>query len=191
MRTRHSLLVLATVSLAILLTGCQKPDAESAPQTTSPAGQSARTGDDVTLHLYPSTFSTSTLVAAFADAGLRVRVQPAEGERMFGPGAHRQTLSIGQARVLVFVFADESVAEKAAAGVSADGSTIPRVSRSGVEEGLTNYEWTGPPHLYARGRVLVLFVESGPRSVGQPTNEQDERVIEVLESAMGSQFAGA
>jgi hypothetical protein len=56
MRTRHLLLVLATVSLAILLTGCQKPDAESAPQTTSPAGQSARTGDDVTLHLYPSTF---------------------------------------------------------------------------------------------------------------------------------------
>ena len=29
MRTRHLLLVLATVSLAILLTGCQKPDAES------------------------------------------------------------------------------------------------------------------------------------------------------------------
>jgi hypothetical protein len=37
----------------------------------------------------------------------------------------------------------------------------------------------------------VLFVESGPLSVGQPTNDQDERVIEVLEGAMGSQFAGA
>jgi hypothetical protein len=53
------------------------------------------------------------------------------------------------------------------------------------------YEFTGRPHLYSRDRVLALFVESGGRSVGQPLAEQDKRVIEVLESTMGPQFAGS
>jgi hypothetical protein len=186
MAKRCLLLLVATLSVAIPLMGCEKPDAAKPSRTVEPPDESARAGSNAVA----STFGTDALVAAFSDAGLSARMRPSTGLSIFGSGAKRETLSIGTATVQVFVFANESVTKKAVAGVSSDGTSINRVSKSGVSEGGGMYEFIGRTHLYARDRVLVLFVESGPRPSGQPMRKQDERVIEVLESAMGTQFAG-
>jgi hypothetical protein len=187
MGKRCSLLLVSALSATMLLAGCQNRRAGNPAQTAAPSAESTHAGGGVA----PSPFSAGTLVAAFSNAGLSARVRPSTGESIFGPGADRRTLSIGKATVQLFVFADASVARKAAAGVSADGTSISRVSRSGSVEGLALYEFKGLPHLYTHGRVIALFVESGGRSVGQPLAEQDKRVIEVLESTMGLQFAGS
>lgn len=187
MGKRRALVLVTAISATILLTGCQNRRAGNPPQTTAPSVESTPAG----VNAAPSPFSTSTLVAAFADAGLSARVRPAMGQSIFGPGSSRRMLAIGKAWVQLYLFADASVAKKAAGGVSADGTSIPRVSRNGVVQGGGMYEFTGRPHLYIRGRAIALFVESGGRSAGQPLAGQDKRLIEVLESAMGPQFAGS
>ena len=170
---RQSFLLVAAVSLTLLLAGCQKPGAENPPDATDPSRESTPTGIDAT----PTTFGVSTLVAAFHDAGLETTIRPSRGANLLGPEADDYSLSVGTRGVAVFVFADDSIARKAASRLSED-DPFPLV------------EFKGRPHLYARGRVIVLFVETRDRSIDQPLDEQDERVIEIVEGVMGAQIAG-
>lgn len=172
MRTKCSFLLVAATTAALLLAGCQSPDAGHHPQAVSPSAKSSPAGGEIA----PSRLSVRILAAAFSNAGLSVRAHRSSGWSTLGAGTDFWTPSIGARRVEVFVFADASAAQKKASWVSA-------------EQRWALVEWKGRTHLYARGRIIAFFVESRGRLAGQPPIEQDERVIEVLEDAMGPQFA--
>jgi len=83
--------------------------------------------------------------------------------------------SVPAARVLVngnsvhvFEYATVSAADAEAARVSADGSSI----------GNTQVLWVSTPHFFRRDRLIVLYVGT------------DDRIIQMLASLLGPQFAG-
>ncbi len=77
-------------------------------------------------------------------------------------------ITVNGENVQVFEYADAATAEAEAAFVSADGSSI----------GTTMVSWVAAPHFYKTGRLIVLYVGD------------NEAVINVLETVLGSQFAG-
>jgi hypothetical protein len=126
-------------------------------------------------------FTTASLVAAFADGGIEVTARRSVGYSVFGAGAHCTELLIDSRAVQVYVLPGRAAAKKAVAGVSADGTSI---------KGLELYEFIGPEHVFARGRIVVLYVESEPRRIDRPVRARDARVLDVLESLMGPELAG-
>ena len=80
-----------------------------------------------------------------------------------------QVLTVDGKDVQAFEFPSVEEADTVAATVSADGSSI----------GTSIVAWVAPPHFYMAGRLIVIYVGS------------DRDVIDALEAAMGSQFAGA
>ncbi len=70
--------------------------------------------------------------------------------------------------VQVFEYADAAAAEAEAALVSPDGSSI----------GTSMPFWVAPPHFYRAEKLIVLYIGDS------------EAVTDVLESALGQQFAG-
>ena len=79
-----------------------------------------------------------------------------------------QVLTVSGEDVQAFEFGSAEEADTVAETVSADGSSI----------GTSNVRWVAPPHFYKAGRLIVIYVGS------------DSDVINVLQDAMGSQFAG-
>jgi hypothetical protein len=80
-----------------------------------------------------------------------------------------QVITINGESVQVFEYADTGQADAEADQVAPDGSSI----------GTTMTSWIGPPHFYRAGRLIVLYVG------------EDQSVIELLETFLGPQFAGA
>lgn len=70
--------------------------------------------------------------------------------------------------VTVFPYARSSDADREAAGISSDGSSI----------GTSNIFWIGPPRFYKRDKLIVLYVGTNPT------------VIRPLEAVLGTRIAG-
>ena len=79
-----------------------------------------------------------------------------------------QLLSVNGEDVQSFEFASEAETTTIADTVSRDGGSV----------GTSMISWIAPPHFYKAGQLIVLYVGS------------DSGVINTLEKAMGSQFAG-
>ena len=182
-----ALAVIIVLAGALTLAACGG-SGSSEPPTPLPATGSPEAASVGAVSAEP--FTTETLIAAFEDAGLTVESRPSKGRAIFGTGARCAELHIGARAVLVYVFPSEAVAKKAVGGVSADGTSISEVSRRGAYTGFAMYEFIGPVHHFARGRIIALYVERGGRTQDQPLRARDARVLEVLESLMGPQFAG-
>jgi hypothetical protein len=75
---------------------------------------------------------------------------------------------VGGQDVQAFEFASAEEADSVAGTVSADGSLI----------GTSMVGWLTPPHFYKSGKLIVIYVGSGGD------------VIDALQEAMGTQFAG-
>ncbi len=102
----------------------------------------------------------------------------------FGPDAERVALLVGGpggSRIEFYRFPDAETAAKAAAGVSEDGFEIP------TDTGTANVQWVGPPHYFAKGRMIVLYVENAGNDAD---GSIDRSVLAVLRDVMGDQFAG-
>jgi hypothetical protein len=177
MNRRRALLVMATLAMAWSFSACGETDSATSPAPLSTGSSTAATGADASA----APFTARTLIEAFSRAGFDVEVRRPKGFGIYGTSAGRTDLLIGAWAVQVNVFPSEAVAKKAVAGVSADGTSI---------KGLELYEFIGPEHVFARGRIIVLYVESDPRRIDRPVRVRDARVLEVLESLMGPQFAG-
>ena len=80
-----------------------------------------------------------------------------------------QIINLNGESVQVFEYADAAQVEAEAAQVASDGGSI----------GTTMATWVGPPHFYRAERLIVLYVG------------EDQSVIELLETILGPQFAGA
>jgi hypothetical protein len=83
-----------------------------------------------------------------------------------------KTIEVNEERVSVYEFVNEEAAEDEAALVSPDGLSIAR------EQGIRQFNWRGTPHLYHRGRLIVVYVNG------------NSKVRDWLEAFMGPQFAG-
>ena len=71
--------------------------------------------------------------------------------------------------VQVFEYADKAAADAEAELVAPDGSSV----------GTSMVSWVAPPHFYKVGRLIVLYVGD------------DATTIDLLETVLGSQFAGS
>ncbi len=79
-----------------------------------------------------------------------------------------QLITVNGQQVQVYEYVNEESANSDAARISPDGGTV----------GNAMVNWIAPPHFYKRGKIIVLYAGTNPS------------VIHVLETMLGSQFAG-
>ena len=79
-----------------------------------------------------------------------------------------QTIRVDGGQVHVFEYPTEAAAAAEARTISPDGGTVGR----------TSIMWIAPPHFYAVGRMIVLYVGT------------DSAIVRLLEAALGAQIAG-
>jgi hypothetical protein len=77
-------------------------------------------------------------------------------------------ITVNGATVQVFEYPSRTKATAEAARISPDGSSI----------GTTHVTWIGKPHFYNSGKLIILYVGN------------DDAITGLLESVVGSQFAG-
>ena len=79
-----------------------------------------------------------------------------------------RVLQVNGAQVQVFEFADEAARQAAQETISADGTSI----------GTSMITWIEPPHFFASGRLIVLYLGS------------DAAILELLAGLLGDPIAG-
>ena len=112
--------------------------------------------------------SSDALIVALQQQGATVsrgEALPRGSTPYFSTNA--QVVFVNAAALNVFEYSTVAAAENDAAKVSPDGSSI----------GVTAVTWTGPPHFYRNGRLIVLYAGSA------------EAVLLPLEAVLGKPFA--
>ena len=113
-----------------------------------------------------SVSSLASLVTALEDQGMTVTTGGQVTQPFLSvPG---QILTVGGQEIQVYPYPDEAAATSDAQKISADGTSADG----------TQLSWTGTPHFYQAGPVIVLYVGD------------DAGTTFVLLKAMGPQFAG-
>jgi hypothetical protein len=79
-----------------------------------------------------------------------------------------QSLKVNGGDVQVYVYDTADAMEADASQISADGSSV----------GTNMVEWTGTPHFFKVGNLLVLYLGD------------DQTILGLLQTVLGSQFAG-
>ena len=79
-----------------------------------------------------------------------------------------QTLKVNSEDIQVFEFQDSSAMESEAKEISTDGMSV----------GNTVVQWISPPHFFATGKIIVLYLGT------------DAELLKNLETALGKQIAG-
>lgn len=108
------------------------------------------------------------LITKLRHGGARVALTKEKISQPFFAVSGRIIKINGEA-VQVFHYPRPSAADADAKKVSADGSSI----------GTSKPSWMAPPHFFRSGKFLVLYIGG------------NETVLNVLQGALGSQFAGA
>jgi hypothetical protein len=116
-----------------------------------------------------------SLVDNLRAAGATVDLAGTESADYFAPQG--QLLTVNGERVETFEFGSAEEADAAAGGVSAGGSSIVTTFADGTGKS-SMITWVEPPHFYRASKLIVLYVGC------------DGDVIDVLQEAMGPQFAG-
>lgn len=106
------------------------------------------------------------LVGALRQAWAEVESAGTISQPFFSVGA--EILLVDGSEVQVFEFPDAQARMEQAELVAADGGSI----------GTTMATWISTPHFFEAGRLIVLYVG------------EDEELLQLLESHLGSQFAG-
>lgn len=108
-----------------------------------------------------------SLVDTLRKQGLEVEPAGPVSQPFFSiPG---QILRVNKQDIQVFEFADASDRKSQENDISADGRSI----------GQTAVQWIAPPHFFAAGKIIVLYVGS------------EATLLQQLEQALGKQVAGA
>jgi hypothetical protein len=154
-----------TISLLLfLLIACQPNDpAETDPSLTlDPSSFAGDSAADDTL-----TLGIRSLQQALSNAGAEVALGDSIDQDFFSvPG---QIITLNGELVQVFEYTDSALTDADAGQVSPDGSSIGTIVPS----------WIGPPHFFRAEQLIALYVG------------EDPGVLELLETILGSQFAGA
>lgn len=108
----------------------------------------------------------ATLISALESSGATVEIGEPVSQVFFS--AEGTVLKVNGADVQVFEYESAEEMENEASQVSPDGGSI----------GTSMVTWVDVPHFYKTNRIIVLYVGN------------DASVLDVLESALGPQFAG-
>jgi hypothetical protein len=108
----------------------------------------------------------ASLTAALEAGGATVETGESVLQPFFTPEG--SILKVNGADVQVFEYESSEKMENEASQVSPDGGSI----------GTSMVTWIDAPHFYKAARIIVLYVGS------------DATVLDLLENALGSQFAG-
>ena len=178
---KSKILLVTTLALAMLLTACGSQGApvmntvvpaltQVAPTVQSAATELAPTVDSALTQVAPTVQSAiqnlDGLVAAFQAAGMTVEPGGTIDQPFFT--VQGQTLKVNGGDVQVYVYDTAQAMEADASQISADGHSI----------GTNMVDWTGTPHFFKTGNILIL-------SLGD-----DQTVLGLLQTILGSQFAG-
>lgn len=132
-----------------------------------PANPNSPDGDQTPATEIDESLDAQGLADSLASFGATVGQEGQIDQPFFSvPG---QVITVNGESVQVFEYADAAQADDEASQVAPDGSSI----------GTTMATWIGPPHFYRAGRLIVLYVG------------EDQPIMELLETVLGSQFAGA
>ena len=185
-------LLVTTLSLAMLLTACGSQASPALNTAVSEVTQAAPTVESALTELAPTVESAATelaptvesaltevaptvqsaiqdldsLVAAFQTAGMIVELGGPIDQPFFK--VQGQSLKVNGGDVQVYVYDTAQAMEADASQISADGSSI----------GTNMADWTGTPHFFKTGNILVLYLGD------------DQTVLGLLTNILGSQFAG-
>ena len=110
----------------------------------------------------------SSLIEAIKSRGVLVKYVDEIPSASSSFSVPTKVISIGGADVQVFEFQSESNAKTASLTISKDGTEI----------GTSIIRWVDIPHFFANGKLIVLYVGQNPE------------VLNLLESFLGTQFAG-
>lgn len=108
----------------------------------------------------------ASLIAALKAAGATVELGEPISQPFFTPEG--SITKVDSADIQVFEYENAEEMENEASRVSSDGGSI----------GTSMVTWVDAPHFYKTGRIIVLYVGS------------DAAVLDLLEKALGSQYAG-
>jgi len=85
-------------------------------------------------------------------------------------------VTVNESTIQVFEYANAEAMEAEASCVSPDGFGI-RKERGDMVVAV-QISWIGPPHFYKAGRIIVIYIGD------------NDSIINLLENALGTQFAG-
>ena len=108
----------------------------------------------------------ATLIAALEGSGATVEIGEPVSQAFFTPES--SIIKANGADVQVFEYETVEAMEEEASQVAPDGGSI----------GTSMVTWVNRPHFYKAGRIIALYVGS------------DATVLDLLEEALGAQFAG-
>ncbi len=97
--------------------------------------------------------SLSVLVDALRAAG--ATVEPVREIRQPFLSVPGKVISVNGIEIQVFEYEDEATMKAEAATIAADGSSV----------GTTMITWVDPPHFFAKGSLIVLYVGAGSELV--------------------------
>lgn len=134
-----------------------------------------------------STYSCKALADALKAAGLSVSTTDGGSSPPFeGMATHARLLADG-ATVEVFTFPTAAAASAAASQVDTGGTGYPQADGNWIQ-----VEWVGSPHVFARDRLIVIYVEEAQVGTSPAVRAViDQSVLQTLRSQMGEEFAGA
>jgi ABC-type transporter Mla subunit MlaD len=184
--------LVTTLVLAIVLTACGAQGSpalntavsaatQAAPTVQNALTQAAPTVQSAVTELAPTIESALTqvaptlqsaiqnldsLVAAFRAVGMTVELGGPIDQPFFK--VQGQSLKVNGGDVQVYVYDSAQAMEADASQISADGNSI----------GTSMADWTGTPHFFKTGNVLLLYLGD------------DQTLLGLLQNLFGSQFAG-
>jgi hypothetical protein len=136
-------------------------------------------GGDVSISTpTPTIVSTPTPVTTYISLIDNLReagavVEPRGEVALDFLSAKRRVISVNDSNVQVWEYDDAAAADAEAALISPNGSSVRTATK------FTLVDWIAPPHFYKASKLIVLYVGD------------NQAVIDVLETVLGSQFAGS
>jgi hypothetical protein len=126
--------------------------------------------DRTTRSQLDAEYSGTNLVHDLVNAGMKVSPAGASAGGVFETEA--QLLCVNESQIRVYEYPDRAARLGVSKAISRDGSRVYKRNGS-----MTMVKWIGPPHFYARGRIIVLALQ---------TRGTDQRVLRVLPRILGA-----
>jgi hypothetical protein len=119
----------------------------------------------------------TTLLRYLHDSGASI-VEEGEASWSFFYDVKGKRVTVNESAIEVYEYANVEAMEAEASCVSPDGFSITfRTENSDIWE-VCHVSWINPPHFYKAGRIIVFYIG------------EDDSIINLLENALGKQFAG-
>lgn len=155
--------LVATLTVLAVATACsgQSGTPSVIPSTGSPATEAPSA---------PPVTDYSSFIDGLEAAGFDVRQgEPILDGTLFGPG---QSVFIDGVRVSTYEYPTEEALDEFRGSVRDHGYAVP------VKGGVAHVDWIAPPHFFAEGKLLVLYLR------------QEQRTLDALDLLFGRPFAG-